>query len=125
LESSRLYAQRGRKNQNKGCLMNARARELLVVSVCMAAFALEAAEEWKLPPETAVLKPGTGADLVTAQCLICHSAEYISTQPRMNRAAWTASVQKMREKFGAPIATNTVDRLVEYLVTAYGPEQKP
>jgi sulfite dehydrogenase (cytochrome) subunit B len=96
------------------------ARLLFLVSMWVAANGLSASEEWKLPPETAVLKPGKGAELVSAQCLVCHSAEYISTQPRMNRTAWTASVQKMREKFGAPITTNSVDALVQYLVTTYG-----
>src|SRR5437868_13296638 len=81
-----------------------------------------AAEKFQLPPETAKLKPGPGAELVTAQCMLCHSADYISTQPRLSRAAWSAAVIKMKDKYGAPINTNTVSRLVDYLTKSYGTE---
>src|SRR5256885_2349852 len=77
-------------------------------------------QEFKLPPETTKLRPGPGVEIVTSSCLLCHSADYISTQPPMDRAAWQAAVQKMREKYGAPIATNTVPQLVEYLAKNYG-----
>lgn len=78
-----------------------------------------------LPAETATLKPGPGAELAVASCLLCHSAEYISTQPVMPRAFWKASVDKMRVKFGAPITDEQMERLADYLVLAYGaPEKK-
>jgi sulfite dehydrogenase len=80
------------------------------------------AETFQLPPETAKLKSAPGAELVTAQCLLCHSADYISTQPRLSRAAWTAAVLKMKDKYGAPIATNGIPKLVDYLVKNYGTE---
>ena len=78
---------------------------------------------WKLPVETAKFKPGPGVALATGQCLLCHSADYISMQPSLDRAGWTASVQKMREKYGAPIPTNQVEGLVDYLVKTYGRER--
>ena len=77
-------------------------------------------EKFVLPPETAKLKPGPGAELVTAQCLLCHSADYISTQPALTRAQWTATVQKMAQKYGAPVITNRIDELTAYLATNYG-----
>jgi cytochrome c5 len=80
-------------------------------------------EPWKLPPDTAKLERGQGVEVVTAQCSLCHSADYISIQPPMNRAAWTATVTKMREKYGAPILTNSVDQIVTYLVKTYGTEK--
>ena len=78
-----------------------------------------------LPPETAKLKPGPGSELVTGQCLICHSAEYISTQPRLARPAWKASVQKMKDKYGAPVVADQMDAVVDYLVKNYGSEPAP
>lgn len=78
------------------------------------------AEEWKLPPEITQLKKGDGRELVAGQCLLCHSADYITTQPPLTRAQWQAGVDKMRAKYGAPIPTNTVPALVDYLTTAYG-----
>src|SRR5438034_5712417 len=101
-----------------------KARKILVGITLVAAvgFMLRAADvKFTLPPETARLKPGPGAELATAQCLVCHSADYISTQPRLNATQWKASVLKMRDRYGAPIQTNKVDELVAYLVQNYGP----
>ena len=77
-------------------------------------------QKFVLPPETARLKAGPGADLAAAQCLLCHSADYISTQPRLSAAQWKTAVIKMKDKYGAPIDTNRVDSLVEYLAKNYG-----
>lgn len=102
------------------------------VFLCVGIFAnaltpqTRAAERFELPPETAAFKPGPGVEVVKAQCLLCHSAEYVSTQPRLPRAFWKANVEKMKAKFGAPIPADKVDALVEYLATTYGaPEKKP
>jgi mono/diheme cytochrome c family protein len=98
--------------------MKARSLALLVGSIAMLSGAL--AQDWKLPPETEKCKPAPGAELAAANCLLCHSADYVSTQPRLTRAAWKITVEKMRVRYGAPIATNRVDDLVQYLATAYG-----
>ena len=79
-----------------------------------------AADAWRLPPENPVLKPGEGLASVTGNCVLCHSVDYISTQPPLLRAQWTATVEKMRAKFGATLATNQVPGIVDYLATAYG-----
>jgi hypothetical protein len=75
-----------------------------------------------LPPETARLRAGPGAELANAYCILCHSADYISTQPRLSRVSWRAAVEKMRDKYGAPIPADKVDTLAEYLVKNYGLE---
>jgi mono/diheme cytochrome c family protein len=79
----------------------------------------------ELPTETATLKKAPGVELATAQCLICHSAEYIATQPPLPRAFWLGSVKKMQEKFGAPIAPGDVEAVVDYLAKNYGAEPAP
>ncbi len=81
---------------------------------------LFADDAWQLPPEKSALKPGDGLASVTGSCVLCHSVDYISTQPPLLRAQWTATVEKMRGKFGATIATNQVPGIVDYLATAYG-----
>ncbi|MBI4624887.1 MAG: cytochrome c [Verrucomicrobia bacterium] len=99
-----------------------------IFALAVVAAGLGAAElRITLPPETATLKPGPGAERANSICLTCHSADYVSTQPRLSRAAWTAGVQKMKAKYGAPIQDNQVDPLVEYLVRNYGtePAKKP
>lgn len=98
-------------------------KALLMVSVASAAFLLNAeVVKIELPPETAVYKQAPGADLANAQCLTCHSMDYISSQPPMPRAFWKGSVDKMIGKYGAPIPADQVEPLVDYLVRNYGIE---
>ena len=73
-----------------------------------------------LPAETAAFNPGKGLELAQFNCLICHSADYIRTQPPMPRKFWEAEVKKMREKYGAPTQEATVPALVDYLAATYG-----
>ena len=99
-------------------------RVLIAVSLTVVTLWTNAADrQWKLPPETAKFKAGPGSELAVGQCLLCHSADYVSTQPLLSRVAWSAGVQKMREKYGAPISTNQVEALVDYLVKNYGIER--
>jgi hypothetical protein len=65
-------------------------------------------------------KPGPGAGAVQANCLTCHSSAYVSTQPALTKAQWTAEVAKMKAAFGAPIADDQVPIIVDYLTTNYG-----
>jgi sulfite dehydrogenase (cytochrome) subunit B len=75
------------------------------------------------PGESAVFVEAPGKDLVEANCLACHSADYISTQPRgpgFGRAFWETEVHKMIAVYGAPIDAQDVPKIVDYLATAYG-----
>jgi hypothetical protein len=74
---------------------------LAVVLVAAAPVSIE------LPFSTA-LYPDLGggappADAVNNNCLSCHSAEMVLTQPRLTRAEWAGEVTKMRNVFKAPI----------------------
>lgn len=73
-----------------------------------------------LPPETGTYKAAPGVELAQANCLMCHSTEYVSTQPPMPRKFWEATVKKMKEKFGAPTPDAQVTALVDYLTANYG-----
>ena len=92
------------------------------MAACAAILApvLFAADAWELPIDEPQLKSGPGAEVVATNCQVCHSADYISTQPPLNRTVWTATVLKMREKYGAPLPTNQVNEIVDYLVNNYG-----
>ena len=85
-------------------------------------YLLQGAEQYSLPPETAGFKNGPGVELAIAQCLLCHSADYVSTQPRLSRTAWKASVVKMRDKYGAPVPEDKIETIADYLVKTYGSE---
>lgn len=97
---------------------------LFVCSIGIAAFCFTVSagpKSIELPPENAPLKPGPGM-AEASMCTTCHSADYIAIQPRFTRTVWKAEVTKMQQKYGAPIPTNMVDRIVEYLTVNYGQE---
>lgn len=77
---------------------------------------------YKLPPETAKLKPGPNIDVAQANCSGCHSADYIQTQPegpKFKKDFWTAEVNKMIKVYGAPIDEADIGKIVDYLTAAY------
>src|SRR5450755_3207213 len=89
---------------------------ILAIGLAAAAGSLANSLRIDLPKETATLKPGPGADVANGHCLICHSAEYITTQPRDKPLAfWKAEVEKMRKVYGAPIPDDQVDVVADYL----------
>lgn len=73
-----------------------------------------------LPASDESFPPGVGADIANSQCLICHSAGMILTQPPLKRDEWRAEITKMRTVYGAPILQEQVDGLAEYLTNING-----
>ncbi|GAQ30095.1 cytrochrome C oxidoreductase subunit B [Ralstonia sp. NT80] len=79
-----------------------------------------------LPPETAQYKPSDlpGYRLVLQNCMICHAAQYVQTQPpTLPRSYWEATVKKMKVPFGAPFPEEDIPAMVDYLVKTYGAER--
>ena len=74
----------------------------------------------ELPASDEPFPPGIGADIASSQCLICHSAGMVLTQPPLKKDEWRAEIMKMRSVYGAPIADDQVDGLLEYLTTING-----
>jgi hypothetical protein len=67
------------------------------------------------------LKEGAGKTVTENICSGCHSLDYIRINaPFMNRQTWTASVNKMVQMFGAPIAANDAAAIIDYLAANYG-----
>ena len=100
-----------------------RAKCVASVAALVACIAIAPASAVKitLPPETAALKPGAGSDLATQQCLTCHSADYVSSQPPGKPLAfWKAEVEKMKKVYGAPIPDDQIDAIAQYLTREYG-----
>jgi hypothetical protein len=70
--------------------------------------------------ESIQLKDAPGRDLTTGRCIICHSLEYIpSNAPAMDRAAWQKTLQKMKDRFGAPITDEEAKQILDYLDGSY------
>jgi sulfite dehydrogenase (cytochrome) subunit B len=92
-----------------------------LVPLAIAVAASASPVEYKMPEETAALKPGPNLDVAQNNCTACHSADYIKTQPIMKskKDFWQAEVTKMIKVYGAPIDDADVPRIVEYLSTAY------
>ena len=79
----------------------------------------------ELPGDNAMakLKPGPGVEVVRANCVACHSTDYIARQPHSDAKRWEGEVKKMISVYGAPIGEADAKVIVEYLAAAYGPAQ--
>jgi sulfite dehydrogenase (cytochrome) subunit B len=87
----------------------------LLLTLLIAASAIASASQ-----EGTQLKEGAGRDLTVGRCMVCHSIEYIpSNAPAMNRAAWQKTIQKMKDRFGAPITDEDAKQILDYLDANY------
>ena len=67
------------------------------------------------------LRDGPGRQLVEANCVMCHSLDYIPmNSPFLDRKGWEASVTKMIKVMGAPIAEGDAQKIADYLAGQYG-----
>ncbi len=73
-----------------------------------------------LPVMDPALPDGPGKPAYQASCTICHSARYVTMQPRFSRTAWTNEVQKMVANYGAPVPAAQTGAIVDYLVSIRG-----
>ena len=93
-------------------------RKILLVTIALlGTVAYASAQERPVP-----LKDAAGRAVTENICSGCHSLDYIRINaPFMNRQTWTASVNKMVQMFGAPIAANDAATIIDYLTENYGP----
>jgi cytochrome c553 len=95
---------------------------LLPVTALGLAAANGAPVSYQLPEETTAFKPGPNVEAAQNNCAACHSADYISTQPRdvkPRKDFWQAEVTKMIKVYGAPIDEADVPKIVDYLASTY------
>ena len=104
-------------------------KHALLLALAFAATAMPALAVTKtlqLPPDGMQLKPSSleGYAKAQANCVACHSAEYMQYQPATApRGYWETMVKRMQTVFKAPIADADVAVIVDYLVKTYGNEQ--
>ena len=97
-----------------------RAALFLMLVLVAPAFLLVVPAKAGAQEDKVVLKDAPGRDKAM-QCLACHSLDYIQMNSRfLDKAGWTASVNKMINAFGAPIAKEDVDAIATYLAENYG-----
>jgi sulfite dehydrogenase len=101
-----------------------RAPLLAIVAVLTGVTAVAQQPAQPMPRETATYRQSDlpGYALVQRNCLTCHSAQYVSTQPRLPRAYWEATVRKMKSPFGALFPDEDIPAMVDYLSKTYGSE---
>ena len=100
--------------------------KMLIALLVLSGPALAAPRTYELPEETAALAAGPNHEVVVNNCGACHSAEYVSTQPRSfanMHSFWESEVVKMKKVYGAPIDDADIPKIVEYLVATYGKAQ--
>ncbi|HZD32748.1 MAG TPA: cytochrome c [Candidatus Angelobacter sp.] len=78
-------------------------------------------QEITLPEYPLELPPGPNLQAFQQHCLLCHSARYVTMQPRFSRTVWEKEVKKMVDTYGAPITAEEQPKIVEYLVAIKGP----
>jgi hypothetical protein len=96
----------------------------LAAAACGSAAA--ATKSISLPADGLQLKPSQlpGYAKAQAQCVACHSAEYMQYQPATApRPYWDAMVKRMKAVFKAPVNDADMPEIVDYLVKTYGAEQ--
>jgi mono/diheme cytochrome c family protein len=92
----------------------------LISLLAASASAIAGPTTYQLPEETADFKPGAGVETAETYCRICHSADYVATQPsKTGKAFWEAEVQKMIKVFKAPIPDADAAAIADYLASNY------
>ena len=106
--------------------MDSRKLCALVIVMAAATSAWAVTKVIQLPPDSEQLRasPLPGYAKAQANCVACHSAEYMVYQPpTAARGYWENMVKRMKLVFKAPIADEDMPVIVDYLVKTYGAEQ--
>jgi hypothetical protein len=95
-------------------------RRPLVLVAVSAALAVAAVAAAAAGEESLTLHEGSARELTAGRCAICHSLDYIpNNAPVMDRSGWQKTIQKMRERFGAPISDPEAQQILDYLAGNY------
>ena len=70
-----------------------------------------------LPNADRAFPGGHDADATKRNCLVCHSAGMLLTQPALSKAQWQAEIYKMRVVYKAPVDPKDFDAIVAYLIS--------
>ena len=73
-----------------------------------------------LPMSDRAFPDGPHADVINGNCVACHSAGMVLTQPSLTRAEWQSEVNKMRNVYKAPVSDADAAVIVDYLASTEG-----
>lgn len=94
----------------------------IVIVACVGTAAFAEDMTYTLPDETATLKQSADPGYTKAQntCSVCHSVDYISSQPPgKGNDFWAAEVKKMAGVYGCPVADADRSAIADYLSKTY------
>jgi sulfite dehydrogenase (cytochrome) subunit B len=93
-----------------------------VLLLLSAGVTLARADDIALSPDHpyGMLKPGPGSEVAQRGCMLCHSTDYIVTQPPGDQKQWDGVVTKMIKVYGAPLSEADAKTVAEYLARQYG-----
>jgi sulfite dehydrogenase (cytochrome) subunit B len=93
---------------------------LLATCLLLAHIARAEPRTYPLPEDATDFRPGPGVEAARQNCLSCHSADYVTTQPpKMGANFWEAIVSKMVKTYHAPISDDAAKTIVDYLARTY------
>ena len=102
-------------------------RAIILLGVASIPFVARAATPFELksvkvdlPDSDKMFPDGPGSDTINNNCLACHSADMVLNQPALSKQAWAAEVTKMINTYKAPVASEDVGPIVEYLTSLKG-----
>jgi hypothetical protein len=98
-------------------------KRILIIFILLAVaggFVFAQEKQLTVPVVKTELAVGPGQDKASTFCNICHSVDYITTQPKSSKMTWAGSVTKMRKVFGAPISDADAEIIINYLAANYG-----
>ncbi|MDP4026271.1 cytochrome c [Methylobacterium sp. NEAU 140] len=72
-------------------------------------------EAIELPTSERIFPDGPGAEAINNNCVACHSAGMVLTQPKLTKAQWTETVNKMVHVYKAPVDPADAAAIVDYL----------
>lgn len=106
--------------------IRSKSKRALLLAVLSMLAGSAVAVDIQLPQETASFRasPLPGYQLVQQNCMTCHSAHYVQTQPpSSSRKYWDTTVKKMKKPFGAQFPDADIAAMVDYLAKTYGAER--
>jgi len=97
---------------------------IVLLNLAAASGAQEISIKLPLDNPASQVKQGSGDDTLRRNCTICHSTDYIVTQPHLDAMHWQAEVQKMINVYGAHINESDAKVIADYLAKNYGPQER-
>ena len=114
-ERARVGGERAREHERGRAEAAAAAAEAAAPKTALAGGVTLTSVSFTLPTSDREYPAGPHSDAINGNCLSCHSAGMVLTQPELSRAEWQGEVNKMVKVYKAPVSPEDAAAVVEYL----------